>query len=110
VTFFFVKPTKTGLRVETSVKMICFTVFVLKSCDGHFSGDAVEDQFLRERCMQSQEEQNRYILLASLTVPTAFSDPSTLSVGAKLSSQHCVLCITELSLCHVSKKIISMFA
>jgi hypothetical protein len=61
-----VKTAKTGLRVETSVKKdFCFTVFVLKSCDAHFSGDAVEDQFLRERCMQSQEEQNRYILLAS---------------------------------------------
>jgi hypothetical protein len=29
------------------------------------SGSAVEDQLLRQRCMQIQEKQDRYILLAS---------------------------------------------
>ncbi|KAM3310294.1 hypothetical protein ACQJBY_031155 [Aegilops geniculata] len=36
------------------------TALVLKFCSDHFSGDAVEDQFLREGCVQDQEEQNRF--------------------------------------------------
>lgn len=36
--------------LEISVKKgFCFTVFALKNCSGHFTGDAVEDQFFRER-------------------------------------------------------------
>ncbi|VAH95944.1 unnamed protein product [Triticum turgidum subsp. durum] len=47
--------------LETSVKMqIVFTVLVLKFCSDYFSGDAVEDQLLREGCVQDQEEQNRF--------------------------------------------------
>ena len=77
-----------------------FTVLVLKFCFDYFSGDAVEDQLLREGCVQDQEEQNRYyILLASsvltVTITTAFSDFSPVSVGAKLAGQNGVQCPTD---------------